>query len=139
MKRFQVIAGLVIAIKNCIKSGNVEWEERHSESLFEIMKTAPSGSGIDMGTLVLVEASTPERLVFSTSFHHMNENGYYDGWTSHEIIVTPSLLFNFHLRVTGRDRNQIKEYLVDIFDEWLTAEESGQILFHPNVLETAGR
>jgi len=44
----------------------------------------------------------------------MNENGYYDGWTSHTVTVTPG--WNGpELRITGRDRNQIKDYLYDTF------------------------
>lgn len=74
----------------------------------------PSGSGIDNGSK-LSERSTPNRLIFSADFHHMNDAGMYAGWTSHEVIVTPDLGMRFNTRVTGRDRNGIKDYLADTF------------------------
>lgn len=78
----------------------------------------PSGSGIDSGTK-LDESSKPERLVFTFGFHHMDEDGYYDGWTEHTAIVTPSLANEYELRITGRNRNDIKDYLHETFDSVL--------------------
>lgn len=43
----------------------------------------------------------------------------YDGWTDHTVIVTPSLRSGFDIRITGRDRNQTKEYLYEVFDSAL--------------------
>ena len=79
----------------------------------------PSGSGIDSGTKLDFDRSKPNRLVFTAPYHHMNDDGMYDGWTDHDIIVTPDLGFGFDLRITGRDRNQIKDYLGDTFAEAL--------------------
>lgn len=52
----------------------------------------------------------------------MNENGMYDGWTEHKAIIKPSLVFGLDLKITGRDRNGIKEYLHDTFMQALTDE-----------------
>lgn len=84
----------------------------------------PSGSGIDRGTIIDRERSRPDRIVLVCSFHHMNEHGYYDGWTDHEVIVRPSLAWGFTLRVTGRDRNGIKDYLHDVYMHALREEAS---------------
>jgi hypothetical protein len=81
-----------------------------------ICKELPSGSGLDAGVEFDLQASRPNRLVFETSYHHMDEHGSYDGWTDHSIIVTPSLTRGFELRITGKNRNQIKEYLYDLFN-----------------------
>ena len=114
------IASLLIAIENCKKSGNAGWELNHFQNLIELVHNfMPSGSGIDAGTKINTEDSSPNRLVFHISFHHMNESGYYDGWTEHDVIVTPSLLNQFDLRITGRDRNSIKEYLHEVFRDAL--------------------
>lgn len=75
----------------------------------------PSGSGIDMGTKIVWERTTAKRIVLSAPFHHMDEHGFYDGWTDHNIIITPRFDGDFDLQVTGRNRNQIKEYLGDTF------------------------
>ena len=81
----------------------------------------PSGSGVDSGTKLL-DNSTPDRLVFQADFHHMDENGFYDGWTEHQIIVTPSLAYGFNVRITGRNRNEIKDYLADLFNHIFNME-----------------
>jgi len=54
----------------------------------------------------------------------MDEHGYYDGWTEHKVIVTPHLTHEFDLKVTGRDKNGIKDYIVETFDNALDSEET---------------
>lgn len=82
----------------------------------------PSGSGIDCGTRLDIAASTPEKLVFKTAYHHMNSGGFYDGWTQHRIIVKPSLGFGLRISISGPDRNDVKDYLHECFDQALRAE-----------------
>lgn len=82
----------------------------------EIVKQClPSGSGFDDGTKIDWKESTPDRLSLIADFHHMSEHGQYDGWTCHRVIVSASLLFEIDIRVTGRDRNEIKEYIAECF------------------------
>ena len=119
---YRAIAGKLLAIENCVKSGNSEWRERHEEKLAEIMDTAPSGSGIDNGVKLLVDECGKEKLVFSCDFHHMDENGYYDGWSEHKVIVRPSLFFGLSITITGRNRNDIKEILEETMAYWLKEE-----------------
>lgn len=116
------LASRIDALKNCIKSGNLEWHEKHNEAIHSLMDTAPSGSGIDCGTQLDIDRSGKGRLIFICAFHHMNESGMYDGWTEHEIIVTPSFSTGPDIRITGRNRNVIKEYLYDVYYEWLMSE-----------------
>jgi hypothetical protein len=94
--------------------------ERSEERLERLMETAPSGSGFDAGTQVNEDRS--DVLIFTTAFHHMDEAGFYDGWTEHTIRVKPSLAWGFDLKVSGRDRNGIKEYIADMFACWLNEE-----------------
>ena len=82
----------------------------------------PSGSGFDSGTKFDFDKSTPNKLVFQTSYHHMNQNGYYDGWTEHTITVTPSLQFGFDAVIGGRDRNGWKEYAYEVVNGCLNEE-----------------
>lgn len=112
-----------------VLAGKVAWEpppgkfkvQRDLEIKVLVERYLPSGSGWNTGTK-LDDKSTGERLVFYGSFDHMNDIGYYDGWTEHSIIVTPSLQWGFELRITGRDRNGIKEYLHDLFSAVLRQE-----------------
>ena len=114
------VSGILNAIDNCRKMGNPNPIDAHEERLTELLKELPHGSGLDAGVEFDSDNSTSEKLVFLTAFHHMNENGYYDGWTEHKIIIKPSLQFGFTISITGRDRNQIKEYLHEVFQNTFT-------------------
>jgi hypothetical protein len=91
--------------------------ERSEERLARLMETAPSGSGFDAGTQIDEDRS--DVLRFATSYHHMNDGGMYDGWTEHVIRVKPSLAWGFDLTVSGPNRNDIKDYIADVFSQWL--------------------
>lgn len=123
MKRplYRAIATTLQAMENCCKAGNAEWLDKHGETLKALTAQLPSGSGIDNGTKLLADECKPGKLVFAFGFHHMNENGMYDGWTEHELHVTPSF-DGIDLRITGLDRNDIKDYLYDVYHHALTAE-----------------
>jgi hypothetical protein len=125
VKIYQQLAQLVGALQRCERDGDkfVEWAGKHRACVLAIVKRYfPSGSGFDAGTTIDLDASTEESLRFVTSFHHMTEHGSYDGWTEHDVIVKPSLAHGFHLRVTGRDRNEIKEHIAGEFHEVLSAQ-----------------
>ena len=120
---YRELAALVEARLNCIKSGNTEWEHRHYWRIARLwQRYAPSGSGLDGDVAIDLSASTPDKLVIRTEYHHMNNAGMYDGWTKHDIIVTPSLAHNYNLRITGRDRNGIKDYIAEVFGVALETE-----------------
>lgn len=112
---YKAIASTLQAVRNCQAAGNTEWEAKHLETLKALEDDLPSGSGFDAGTTFDVEASSPDRLVFHTSFHHMNEGGMYDGWTEHKVTVKPSLAHDFTVIVTGRNRDGIKDYIAEVF------------------------
>lgn len=88
------------------------------ERLSNLAKALPSGSGWDCGTRIDGD-STPDRPVLFGHFHHMDSNGSYRGWTDHAVIVTPSLAFGIEVKITGRDRNGIKDYLAELFHDAL--------------------
>ena len=99
-------------------------EQRRAE-IERLRQLLPSGSGWDMGTKIEADSHTADkRIHLFGSFHHMNEHGSYDGWTDHSIVVTPSLSFGFALRITGVNRNDIKDYLHELFDHALRQEVS---------------
>lgn len=117
------LAVCLVARNNCIKSGNGEWQTKWEDAIESLCENLPSGSGIDNGTRIDLDRSNGTGwIVFTTAFHHMNENGMYDGWTEHEVKVTPCLHSGFNLKISGRDRNQIKEYLHDVFSSCLETE-----------------
>lgn len=117
----KTLASKFNAWNNCVKSNNIEWMENHAESIDEMLKNLPSGSGIDNGMQFDWNESKDDKLVFHLSFHHMEE-GYYSGWTEHKVIITPSLIFGYNIRITGRDKNEIKVYLIDLLSEIFTID-----------------
>ena len=106
------------------------WEERHKGHIAWLCKNKlPSGSGFDAGTRAHdIHKWNRQRMIFTTSFHHMDEVGGYDGWTEHEVWVYASLLFDFVLRITGPNHYDIKDYIHDIFYTSLIHEfEQGEM------------
>lgn len=89
---------------------NKEWKDKHEDSINEMCELLPHGSGIDGKCEIQLENCKKDKIVFFVEFHHMNENGYYDGWTEHNIILTPSFMFGYEMKVTGINRNYIKDY-----------------------------
>lgn len=115
-KLFEVIASGIDARLSCIKAGNNEWETKHEDNVRGLVsRFMPSGSGWDHGTHIDFDLSTSEKLVFYGAFHHMDESGYYDGWTEHSVTVRPSFISQVNISISGRDRNDIKDHIVETF------------------------
>lgn len=63
----------------------------HLADLEALERELPSGSGIDNGTKIDIENSEEDvKLVIDCGYHHMDENGYYDGWCDYTITVRPT-------------------------------------------------
>ena len=120
MPLYQLIARAGNAANYCARNGNGEWQQAWQELLEQCEELLPSGSGFDAGTSI-VEASS-ERIVLKTAYHHLDGNGNYDGWTEHTVTVVPDLAFGFRLRISGRNKNDVKEYITDVFDQALLSE-----------------
>jgi len=73
----------------------------------------PSGSGFDSGCEVDREKSGPEKLVIRVPFHHMDENGGYDGWEHYVVIATPSFHGDGLTIVVKGGRKDHREYVAD--------------------------
>jgi len=135
----QEIAALVDARLTCLERerkgshderkgahDGADWVQTHTERLRALARDRlPSGSGLDSGTEIDLERSTGEKIVLTTSYHHMNEAGLYDGWTDHTITVRASLVHGIELKISGRDRGQIKDHLAELYDAALTAPTKG--------------
>lgn len=123
MKIYQAIATALQAKQNCEASGNEEWRMIWADRITYLCRNhLPSGAGVDGGTPIDWDKSRPERLTFLMAFHHMDECGGYSGWSYHSAIVTASLTHGFDIRMTGRDRNGIKDYLAETLHGALSEE-----------------
>lgn len=58
----------------------------------------PRGSGFDVGTTIDENQSKPDRLVLTFEYHHMNEHGFYCGWSQWSCIIKPCLQFGYTMR-----------------------------------------
>lgn len=134
----RTIASTLQAYRNCQtrpcttgNGGSMTWADKHKQRIEQLCRDLlPSGSGIDSGTRLDMDTSKPDRLVFNTAFHHMDDNGMYNGWTEHTVTVKASLIHDLDIRVGGRNRNDIKDYLGDTFEhalsrivDWSAADE----------------
>jgi hypothetical protein len=129
MKNNTVLNELVnalVARTNCQKANppNTEWETKWDARIQQLIELLPSGSGFDTGTQLDEDRNFNPRakVVFNTAFHHMNDGGMYNEWTEHTITVKPCLLFGYSLTISGRDKNDIKDYINDMFHFTLDAQ-----------------
>ena len=120
MKFYVAVASAIAAGNHCNERGLLVLADEWYDYIYHIVKAhAPSGAGFDNGTHLnedktQIGGNKPQRLVFNTSFHHMNEHGMYTHWTHHEVWVYP-WFDGFNVRITGRDDNSIKELIADTF------------------------
>ena len=91
----------------------------------------PSGSGFD-GDISIDEKSTDKKIILHVEYHHMNDNGFYDGWSTFKIIITPSLAYDYSLVVKGETvvkkyfyDGVFKNYIIDTFMPYLDKEMKG--------------
>lgn len=103
--------------QNCRQTNNILWLPKWKQAIDELLKHLPHGNGInaEAGIQLDWENSTPGNLRFNFSYQHMNDHGYYDGWTEHELIIQSSSIGGFNLQVTiegeVEDKDEIIEYL----------------------------
>lgn len=114
--RTSINVALLANLINANKSVNAEYKQNNEDRIDWLLEPLPHGSGIDNGVKLDIERSDRNKIIFTFEYHHMNGDGYYDGWTDHTLIIKPDLIHGYNLRITGRDRNQVKDYLYDLFD-----------------------
>ena len=114
----RVITELAKAI-NWLPNAKNEYEQVAKSNIDTLIGFLPTGSGFDNG-IKLNEKTTPNRIIFDSSFHHMNENGFYDGWSAFKVIVTPSFVCDFDIKVTGV--NTTRKYFNKDFKEYIAYE-----------------
>jgi len=125
MKLYQAI----VNNETCLNSD--QWRDAAECRNKRILALLPSGSGFDSGTRI--ESVSDTKIVFNTAYHHMDDSGFYCGWTEHKVVVTASLLFGISIRISGKNKRDIKDYIAECFHqvltetfEWLNHKENEQ-------------
>lgn len=120
---------LQTAINNCDECKNAEWAAKHRTSLRALCKLLPYGSGIDNGTELIDINTKRECITLGCAYHHMNDVGFYEGWTRHKIRARPS--FNgMDITISGPDTNAIKDHLHEVYGHALS-----QLVFWDSLLD----
>jgi hypothetical protein len=118
-KIYEILSVAAQARRNCMNGESItphwesKWEKNH----------LPSGSGFDNGTKVVEDECVANlKLVLSFGYHHMDDNGYYDGWSHHKLIVTPRFDgINVCLKCAlPRKYSLLKDYILETFEYAIT-------------------
>ena len=88
----EAIVTAAVARMNCHRSGNIEWFDHHTDRLDALEKLLPSGAGIDNGTKIVKVGCAASIISLLVPYHNMNEDGYYDGWTTFEVVSRSTFL-----------------------------------------------
>lgn len=124
----EAISRATVARLNCIARGNADATARWDRYLSAIQREClPSGSGFDNGTAIVGADSAS--VVLRTAFHHMDEQGSYDGWTTHRVTARASFALGMELTIGGPNRNDIKDYIADVFQAALSAPLPARITY----------
>ena len=82
----------------------------------------PNGGGFDSGCHI-IEANE-QKIIIKSSYHAMDEAGYYNGWYDFTITVKPEFTqTGFSAKIAGAfgKHQEIKDYIIDVFYEHLSA------------------
>lgn len=80
------------------------------DALTALQKWLPSGSGFDNGTQI--ESITTSKIVLLTSYHDMDDSGYYCGWYDYTVRVSSDLLGPI-VKVTGSNKRGLRDYVAE--------------------------
>jgi len=127
LKLYTELASRITARNNAYAAGN-DWWRKHQEVIDQLIDMLPHGSGIDGKTELLLDECKPydkpvKRIVIASSYHAMNDDGYYDGWYDFKLIITPSF-DGIDMKVTGKfgKYSDVKDYLWETFYFALTTD-----------------
>ena len=110
--------------KNCqwLKTVNDSFLSECESRIDKLEHALPSGSGIDCGCKIDRSNSGKDKIVITFDYHFMNEDGYYDGWGKFRLVLKPVFGYDvspFDMKITGKNRNDVKDYFYDLFDHAL--------------------
>jgi hypothetical protein len=124
-KIYEHIANIAYQIN---KSSSEYWKDIWEQDLEHLERNyLPSGSGFDAGCSINLVETKVNRLVIDFDYHHMDQNGYYNGWSHNQLILTASLVWDFDIRIVNRKgghriQSYDRDYFIDVFNYALNQE-----------------
>lgn len=106
------LAALSIEVSLFLYFDAQNWEEmtdQYKARIQAILKSLPSGNGLDFGIKFNLSHSTQDKLIFQFRFKHSD-----DEITSHSMTVTPKF-GGYYIYISGPDKNYVKDHLTNIF------------------------
>ena len=100
MRVFEKIGELMIGLKRITNPSYYDSVVKNVEGL--ISKHFPHGSGFDSKPEFSFDLSAYNKWIIFQSYHHMNDNGYYCGWSHFKIIVTPCFVGGFEIKIIAK-------------------------------------
>jgi hypothetical protein len=87
-----IVLGRSLALVNAISEALEEYNRTgKSHRVEQLEDFLPSGSGIDSGTKINLDKSQSDKIILTFDYHHMDEHGFYDGWSCDwKAIITPT-------------------------------------------------
>lgn len=87
-----IVLGRSLALVNAIAEALEEYKRTgKSDRVQQLESFLPRGSGIDSGTKIDLDKSEPDKIILTFDFHHMDEHGFYDGWSvDWKAIIKPT-------------------------------------------------
>lgn len=117
-QKYQCLGVAFQAYKNCIVSNDFTNLEKWETVINDIVESLPTGSGIDGETTFDFEKSKVDKLIINSEFHFMDNNGFYDGWGTFRIIISPDwrgFNMNVSCKFPKKYKMILQDYLYDTF------------------------
>lgn len=122
IKVYQKLARSIDAYTRCFKSSNAYSEQYLARIKDMLDNDFPHGSGLDDKWAIDLKKSSSNRIILYSSYHAMDENGYYDCWIYFTLTIKPDLANDIDMKITGKFGNKyedIKDNLYQIMDVFL--------------------
>lgn len=94
-----------------------KWVVPSKARLSELLEPLPRSNGLDAGVVFDWNRSKPNKFIFSFNYYYRDKRGDRSGWTRHQLIITAGYFNKFYMRITGRNKNKMKESLLTLFNE----------------------
>jgi hypothetical protein len=122
---YVAIATALEALQGCRRDNANEsqrsWESKWEAFIVRASCELPRGSGFDSYPAIDTDDIKANRITITGSYHCMDADGYYCGWTDYTVTVKPSLTNGFTMRIVGGD-SDFKDYVHECFDIALRQE-----------------